>query len=198
MADMNVTIVGSGFPTSALEPGCLNGIGALLNQSYTVNIPGNDCAEIYAIHTDAGWSLNCDNTWQLPAQHITEFGYGDWTCASLSPCIIKNISEPTITVKFGPANAFQDASTPGATSITVTYTIPVLRELERFKTKANPQTIIYMVEDQIQITAQNDTISATNCTTISSQSLTLQEAYTPEGITIDITGASVQVSGITT
>jgi len=198
MADMSVTIVGAGFPTNALEPGCLNGLGALLNQSYTVVIPGNDCAEEYAIHTDAGWSASCDNTWLLPAKHITEFGYSDWTCASLSTCIIKNIVEPTITIKFGPADPFQDASNPGATSITVTYTIPVLRELERFKTRANPQTIIYVVDDRIQITARNDTISAVNCTTISSQSLTLQEPYSPPGISIDITGASVEVSGITT
>lgn len=198
MADMTVSITGSGFsatPTPGYSSGCHAGLAELLNQTYNINIPGDTCAETMDIHTEGpGWSSDCDNTWneRLPARLITEFGYTDYICAPLSPCAIKNLYNPMIHVKFGPAAAFQQ--TTGPTSITVTYEIPVLVEIERLKTKASNETIVYLVEDTIAITAFKDDINENNCTNISSVSLTLRQPRSP--FPIDITSASVQVVSV--
>jgi|TARA_R100000152_G_C6538123_1_gene17318 hypothetical protein len=98
-----------------------------------------------------------------------------------------------IHVKFGPADAFQQSN--GPTSITVTYEIPVLVEIERLKTRASNETIVYLVEDTVAITAFKDDINQNNCTNISSVSLTLRQPRSPFGI--DITSASVQVVSVT-
>lgn len=198
MAAMTVRITGSGFPTSATDEGCLDGISTLLNSTYDIELPGDQCGEVVDMQTSATppWSATCDDTWnlKLPARTRTEFGYSEFECAVLNPCAIKNLVSPRITVKFGPANAYQDASSPGPTSIVVTYEIPYLRELERIKTELSKKSIVYVVDGMITIVAEKDTINQSSCTSISSESLNVSEADSP--FELDTSSATVTVVSV--
>jgi hypothetical protein len=198
MATMTVQITGAGFPTSATKEGCLDGISTLLNSTYDVAIPGDYCGEVVDMQTSAtpAMSATCDETWnlKLPARTRTEFGYSDFHCAVLNPCAIKNFVSPRLTVKFSPADQFQDTASPGPTSIVVTYEIPYLREIERLKTSKSKETIVYVVDGMITINAQEDTINAASCTSISGQALNVNEPSSP--FKIDISSASVTVVSV--
>jgi len=198
MSKMTVRITGAGFPTSTTDEGCLDGLSSLLNSTYDIAIPGDQCGEVIDMQTSATppWSATCDDTWhlKLPARTRTEFGYSEFDCARLNPCVIKNLVSPRISVKFGPADALQDPSSPGPTSIVVAYEIPYLREIERIKTELSNNTIVYVVDGMISITAEKDTINQASCTSISSESLNVSEAFSP--FEIDTSSATVTVVSV--